>query len=102
MSRDLLGEKTALDQTRIIANGIPKELPMRLRNQIVHTILEQQLKNFTNYNRFQRRKTIKELLKKQTKGEQKPFPAPPILKNKSDSKVLNKKQDKNIAGQGSQ
>lgn len=102
MNRDLIGEKTALDQTRIIANGVPKDIPLQMRNNIVHHILENQLKNFTNYNRFQRRKVMKELLKKQTKGEQNHSPAPPKNEKKLNSKVLNKKHSKNIAGKGSQ
>lgn len=62
--KDLLGEKTALDQTRLIMAGVdPKSLSLKLRNILVQTVLENQLKNFTNYNRFQRRKTVRELLK---------------------------------------
>lgn len=101
--RDILGEKTAIDQTRAILRQVePGSLPKKMHKDLVRKILDNQLKRFTNYNRLQRHKTIKDLLKKRTESEQKPFPAPPISKNKSNSKVLNKKHSENIAGQGSQ
>jgi hypothetical protein len=59
---DILGEKTALTQTKAILARIDmKGLSKAMRNDIIKRIYDNQLKKFTNYNRSQRHKCIKEL-----------------------------------------
>jgi len=64
MKQDLFGEKTALDNTRIILKQIePGTMSLKMRNKLAHYVLDKQLKKFTNYRRLERRKVIRNMLK---------------------------------------
>lgn len=59
---DLLGEKTALEQTKLIISKIDaKELPKQTYRKLVLRIYDNQLKKFTSLNRRQRHQRMKNL-----------------------------------------
>lgn len=64
MSANLLGEKAALEQTRLIVKQVPaKSMPKKMYKKIVLQIYHNQLKKYTSLNRAERHKRLKELLK---------------------------------------
>lgn len=64
MRSNLLGDKAALEQTRLIVAGIPsKEMPTKMYKKIVLKVYDNQLKKYTSLNRMQRHKRLKELFK---------------------------------------
>lgn len=66
--RDLLGEKTAIDQTQAILKNVDiSELPKQKQKELVRRIYDNQLKKFTAYTRLQRRKLVMQLYKKGSK-----------------------------------
>lgn len=105
--RDIVGEKTALDNTRFIINSIDKDqLSVKAYKKVVHLIFENQLKKFTNYGRLERRRLVRDIFNKAVSSEQKtnkkPFPAPTHFEKKVKQQRRMQKHSKNTAGQGSQ
>lgn len=59
---DLLGEKTALEQTKLIVTQIDEAgLPKKLYKKLVLKVYDDQLKKFTNLNRTERHKRLRNL-----------------------------------------
>lgn len=105
--KDLLGEKTALEQTQLIVAGIPKNsMPSKMYKKLVQTIYGNQLKKFTRYNRLQRHNLVKKLLSSSVRRIDKTPDmggSTPLPRSKSASQqVSEKKQGETIAEQGGQ
>lgn len=100
--RDLLGEKTALDQTQKIIRQIdPAKLTKKLYKELVLKIYDNQLKKFTKYNRSERHKILKDLGSKANRGVTGVEKSPALLSQRALAKVLNENPRKNQAEQGS-
>lgn len=65
----LLGEKTALEQTKKILAHVDSGLPKKLHRKLVLKIYDNQLKKYTNLNRSQRHQRLKNLGIKQNEGK---------------------------------
>ena len=67
--KDPLGEKTALEQTKIIIAQIdPAGMSKKIYKKLVLTIYAKQLKKWTNLNRFERHRRLKNLGMKPNRG----------------------------------
>ena len=99
---DLIGERTALEQTRTIVAGIPaKNLPTAMYKKLVRTVYDQQLKKYTKLNRAERHIRCKELTKKPNRGETEVAKSPALLSQRALAMVLNEKPGETKAGKGS-